>query len=89
MLTNQEPDWNIDDITDAEIYAAIRYLEPEPGNTDEQNSNGQSRDSGAVICVCLYVVLLGCLAFFLASTISFAGNSYRAQPSSVAIQARS
>jgi hypothetical protein len=28
MLTNQEPDWNIDDITDAEIYAAVRYLEP-------------------------------------------------------------
>jgi len=65
MLTKQEPDWNIDDITDAEIYAAIRYLEPEPGNTREQNSNGQGRDNGAVICVCLYVVLLGCLAFLL------------------------
>ena len=65
MLTNQEPDWNIDDITDAEIYAAIRYLEPEPGNNGEQNSDGQGRDNGAVICVCLYVVLLGCLAFLL------------------------
>jgi hypothetical protein len=26
MLANHEPDWNIDDLTDAEIYAAIRYL---------------------------------------------------------------
>lgn len=39
MLTNQEPDWNIDDITDAEIYAAIRYLEPESRNAGEQDSD--------------------------------------------------
>ena len=65
MLTNEEPDWNTDDITDAEIYAAIRYLEPESGNAAEQNSDGQARDNGVVICVCLYVVLLGCLAFLL------------------------
>jgi len=30
MLTNQEPDWNIDDVTDTEIYDAICYLEPAP-----------------------------------------------------------
>ena len=28
MLANQEPDWNIDGLSDTEIYAAIRYLEP-------------------------------------------------------------
>ena len=28
MLTNREPDWNIDDLTDTEIYDAICYLEP-------------------------------------------------------------
>jgi len=32
MLTNQEPDWNIDALTDKEIYAAIHYLEPDPRN---------------------------------------------------------
>ena len=63
MLTNQDPDWNIDDITDAEIYAAIRYLESESGNPGEQDSDGQGRDNGVVICVCLYVALSVCLAF--------------------------
>ena len=36
MLTNQEPDWNIDALTDTEIYAAIHYLEPAPRNEHEQ-----------------------------------------------------
>ena len=63
MLTNQEPDWNIDDLTDAEIYAAIRYLERESGNAGKQDSGGQGRDNGVVICVCLYVALSVCLAF--------------------------
>ena len=63
MLTNQEPDWNIDDITDAEIYAAIRYLELESSNAGGQDSDGQGRDNGVVICVCLYVALSVCLAF--------------------------
>jgi DNA-binding beta-propeller fold protein YncE len=30
MLANQEPDWNIDDLTDYEIYDAIRYLDTDP-----------------------------------------------------------
>ena len=63
MLTNQEPDWNIDDMPDAEIYAAIRYLERDSGNAGEQDSGDHGRDSGVVICVCLYIALLGCLAF--------------------------
>ena len=58
MLTNHEPDRNIEYVTDAEIYAAIRYLEPAETSTDEQNDS-----NGAVICVCLYIALLGCLAF--------------------------
>ena len=58
MLTNQEPDWNIDDLTDTEIYAAIRYLEADPRTEDKQD-----KDNGVVICVCLYILLLGCLAF--------------------------
>jgi hypothetical protein len=27
MLANYDPDWNIADLSDTEIYAAIRYLE--------------------------------------------------------------
>jgi hypothetical protein len=30
MLANQEPDWNIDDLTDDETNDAIRYLDPDP-----------------------------------------------------------
>ena len=70
MLTNYEPDWNIEDLTDAEIYAAIRYLEPDPISADEHNdgqkdeyNDEQNDDNGVAICFCLYVVLLGCLAF--------------------------
>jgi hypothetical protein len=63
MLTNQEPDWNLDDLADTEIYAAIRYLEADPGTEDKQDADGQGRDNGAVICVCLHILLLGCLAF--------------------------
>ena len=63
MLTNQEPDWNIDDLTDTEIYAAIRYLEADRRTEGKQDANDQDKDNGVVICVCLYIVLLGCLAF--------------------------
>ena len=58
MLTNHEPDRNIEDLTDAEIYAAIRYLEPAETSTDERNDN-----NGVVIPVSLYIALLWCLAF--------------------------
>jgi hypothetical protein len=58
VLTNHEPDRNIEDLTGAEIYAAIRYLEPAETSTDERNDN-----NGVVISVCLYIALLWCLAF--------------------------
>jgi hypothetical protein len=57
MLTNHEPDPNIEDLSDAEIYAAIRYLEAAELSTEN------SDDNGVVICLCLYIALLGCLAF--------------------------
>jgi hypothetical protein len=64
MVTNYDPDSNIDDLTDIEIYAAIRYLEPEPTNADEWLAAYQDdKDKGVVICVCLYIVLLVCVAF--------------------------
>jgi hypothetical protein len=50
MLTNQDPDWNIDDLTDAEICTAIRYLEAAETNMEKQND-----DRGVVICACLYI----------------------------------
>jgi hypothetical protein len=57
MLTNPEPDRNIEELNDDEIFAAIRYLEPHPTT----KGNG---DNGVVMSVCLYIALLGCLAVF-------------------------
>jgi hypothetical protein len=59
MLTNHEPDRNIEDLTDTEIYGAIRYLEPDPKNAAyEMDGDDRDKDNGVVICVFLYVALL-------------------------------
>ena len=58
MLANHEPDRNIEDLSDTGIYAAIRYFEPA-----ETSREGKNDDNGVIICVCLYIALLGCLAF--------------------------
>ena len=58
MLANYDPDWNIDDLTDTQIYAAIRYLEWDAGSTNEQDD-----DRCVIICAILYVLLLVCLGF--------------------------
>jgi hypothetical protein len=67
MLANSNPDWNIEDVTDAEIYAAIRYLELDTSSANEQKDDTPTTernvDQGVVICVCLYIALLVCLAF--------------------------
>ena len=58
MLANHGPDWNIDDLSDAAIYAAIRYLERDPGSTNKLDN-----DRCVIICASLYVLLLACLGF--------------------------
>jgi hypothetical protein len=63
MPTNHEPDRNIEDLTDMEIYDAIRYLEPDPKSASEMDGDDRDKDNGIVICVVLYVALLVCLAF--------------------------
>jgi len=66
MLTNPEPDRNIEELNDDEIYAAIRYLEPasrsESSQSDDTATTKQDDDKSVVICVCLYIAVLGCLA---------------------------
>jgi hypothetical protein len=62
MLTNHEPDRNIEDLTDTKIYDAIRYLEPGPKSATEMDGDDRDQDNGAVICVLLYGALLVCLA---------------------------
>jgi hypothetical protein len=66
MLTNPEPNRNIEELNDDEIYAAICYLEPVPTSAGEQRDDTATTkeydDNDLVICVCLYIALLGCLA---------------------------
>jgi hypothetical protein len=63
MLTNHEPDRNIEDLTETEIYNAIRYLEPDPQNANKMDADDRDKDKGVVICVCLYFAVLVCLVF--------------------------
>jgi|HubBroStandDraft_1064217.scaffolds.fasta_scaffold00561_18 hypothetical protein len=68
MLTNPEPSRNIEELNDDEIYAAILYLEPDPVSASKQSGDTattrENDDSGVVICVCLYIAVLACLAVF-------------------------
>ena len=61
MLTNPEPDRNIEELNDDEIYAAIRYLELAPRSVSKQSDDSATTkeydDNGVVICVCLYLAL--------------------------------
>jgi hypothetical protein len=63
MAEKHESNWNVEDLTDAEIYDAIRYLDPNRRDADELVADDQDKDDGVVICVCLYVLLAGCLSF--------------------------
>ena len=37
MSRKQQPRWNVEELTDAEISAAIRYLDPSPINNDSSD----------------------------------------------------
>lgn len=59
MAKEDKSKWNVKDFSDADIYDAIRYLEPHP-----ETSPTEDEDQNVVICVCLYIVLLVGLACF-------------------------
>ena len=58
MAKKYESKGNIENLTDAEIYAAIRDLEP-----DSRNVNELDDDAVFLICVSLLIMLLGFLGF--------------------------
>jgi len=68
MLTNPDPNRNIEELNDYEVYEAIRYLEPPSGSSSNKNdyvaTPRQNGDDGVVICIGLYIALLGSLAVF-------------------------
>jgi hypothetical protein len=64
MLTDHDSDGNIEDVTDTEVCAAIRYLEPNTRKASELGQVADTKDNSGVICICLYIALLVCFAFF-------------------------
>ncbi len=58
MAKKYESKSNIENLTDAEIYAAIRDLEP-----DRRSATGLDADTTFLICISLWILLLGFLGF--------------------------
>ena len=63
MLTNHEPDRNIDELTDTEIYDAIRYLESEAGPSNKDQYEDPNDDGWALGISVMFIVLIIVLAF--------------------------
>ena len=58
MSKKQESKWNIEELSDPDIYDAIRYLEPDPICRNQQKD-----ETAFVICATVVILLLGCLGF--------------------------
>ena len=63
MSRKHESKWKIEELTNAEIVAAIRYLDPELPQqiNDEKGRRRDSQDFVFGICIVLLVLVLGCL----------------------------
>ena len=59
MPKKQESKWSIEELADAEIYAAIRYLEPKAVDPNEQGG------AAAFVMCGIFLILMGCLGFVL------------------------
>jgi hypothetical protein len=58
MAKEHGPKWNVEDLTNKEIYDVIRYLE-----TELTTANQRNNDTAFVICFCVVILLLGSLGF--------------------------
>jgi hypothetical protein len=57
MQRKHSSDRNLEDITDAEVRLAIRYLEP-----DEEVSRDSDKSTNSKLAVRIVFLLLGCIA---------------------------
>jgi hypothetical protein len=60
MAKKHESKRNIEDLTEAEIYALIRYLEPDP-----RTRNKEPDDTAALVLSVIFVILVFGLGFML------------------------
>lgn len=65
MPKKHESKWNIEDLTDADIFAAIQYLDCDSLNGRKSESDGASENESCALAICLLLIglLSGCLAF--------------------------
>ena len=59
MSREYQSEMNIAQITDAAVYAAIKYLDPDLDHTRAEQDDG----AAVVICVSVIFVILGWVAF--------------------------
>ena len=57
MSGKQELKWNIEEVTDAEVYSAIRYLDRKLPET-ERSDDSRSGTGDVVLTVCTLLVVL-------------------------------
>jgi hypothetical protein len=57
MPGNRDPKWNIEDLTNAQIWDAIRYLEP-----GDPMCRHQNEAAALAISISLFILLLGAVA---------------------------
>ena len=69
MAEKHESNWNIEDLSDTGIYAAIRYLEPDARSTylasAPRSTNEEQDDAAALVISIIFVVLMAGLGFIL------------------------
>lgn len=58
MRKKHQSKWNVKDLSDADIFDAIRYLDP-----DLVCLKQQKEDTVFVICVTVVILVLGCVGF--------------------------
>ena len=69
MAEKHESNWNIEDLSDTEIYAAIRYLEPRARSmylaSAPRSTNEEQDDAAALVISIIFVILMAGLGFIL------------------------
>jgi hypothetical protein len=62
---SQEPKWNVEELTDAQIYYAIRYLDGDLAQDSDSDSPLSKAETALfAICLLLIIVLVGYLGYF-------------------------
>jgi len=65
MAKKHESKWNIEDLNEEEICAAIHYLESDPKITNKESDDAANDDGWALAISVIFVILMFGLGFIL------------------------